>query len=138
MIQIDLSDPRGSIRRVDVMIGKIAHFKQVDIGQELSAWQTEDMHRRRAFTMRKRRAGQASTIIRPHSLYEMVGERGGAKRGRGGSFQRRVAGKLRRLATNVMQRIYRRWSTRPILRVELYETLETRMLDLMNKKLRWK
>jgi hypothetical protein len=73
-------DTKAIERRLEGMIQKIDHFKRLDVGAELSHWQTEDMHRHRPFTMRSRRAGRAATIIRPHSLYEMKGRRRFARR----------------------------------------------------------
>jgi hypothetical protein len=105
-------------RRLDDMLHKIGHFKRVDIGQELSAWQTEDMHRHRPFTMRNRRAGIARTIIRPHSRYEM-------------GLRRRIARRMIRKG-----RYLPRYSNRPILRDVLLEKLQSR-LSILSEKLNW-
>jgi hypothetical protein len=107
------------------MLKKIDHFKAVDIGAEMSAWQTEDMHRHRPFTMRSRRAGRATTKIRPHSLYEMKHSR---------SAQRRFLRRARKLPYVAD---YRHWSTRPILRDELEQRLVDRMTTLLNEKITW-
>jgi hypothetical protein len=107
-------------KRLTDMLRKVRHFKAVDIGQELSAWQTEDMHRQRPYTKRNRRRGVASTVIRPHSRYEM-GQR------------RRV---MRRLVRK--GRYVPRWSSRPILRGVLLERLQNRLDILIANKLTWK
>jgi hypothetical protein len=114
------------------MADKIDHMKRVDLGAELSAWQIEDMHRNRPFTMRSRRAGRATTVVRPHSLYEM---RASARYQRG--MARRVARGTRK-SMYWFQHWQARFSSRPILRTELFERLYTRMTDLLATKLRWK
>jgi hypothetical protein len=106
--------------RLNDMLHKLGHFKRVDIGQEMSAWQTEDMHRKRPYTKRNRRAGSASTTVRPHSRYEM-------------GHRRRVARRLIRKG-----RYLPRWSTRPILRDVLLERLQNRLDILVADKLTWK
>jgi hypothetical protein len=110
----------GPEKRLDDMLRKVRHFKAVDIGQELSAWQTEDMHRKRPYTKRNRRRGVASTVIRPHSRFEM-------------GHRRRVARRLIRKG-----RYLPRWSSRPILRDVLLERLQNRLDILVANKLTWK
>jgi hypothetical protein len=107
-------------KRITNMLRKVRHFKAVDIGQEMSAWQTEDMHRQRPYTKRNRRRGVASTLIRPHSRYEM-------------GHRRRAARRLIRKGRYVP-----RWSTRPILRDVLLERLQNRLDILVEAKLTWK
>jgi hypothetical protein len=107
-------------RRITDMLRKVRHFKAVDIGQEMSAWQTEDMHRKRPYTKRNRRRGVASTVIRPHSRYEM-------------GHRRRVARRLIRKGRYVP-----RYSSRPILRDALLERLQSRLDILIANKLTWK
>jgi hypothetical protein len=126
-LKIETPDFQGQIAG---MIRKIGHFKTVDIGQQLSDWQSEDMHRHRPFTMRKR--GVASTTIRPHSLWEMTGEHGGFVRKQGRRLQSRATRRLR----SVKRRV-RRFSTRPILRAELYQELVERMNRALREKLTW-
>ncbi|MET0722630.1 MAG: hypothetical protein ABWY64_17615 [Tardiphaga sp.] len=108
-------DTKAIERRLEGMIQKIDHFKRVDVGAELSHWQTEDMHRHRPFTMRSRRAGRAATIIRPHSLYEMKGRRRFARR------------------TGSQGRYVPRWSTRgpDLARLRLENELVDRMTMLL-------
>jgi hypothetical protein len=56
-------------KRLQAMRNKIVYLKRVGIGQEMSEWQVEDLHRNRPFTMRSRARGMATTVVRPHSLY---------------------------------------------------------------------
>jgi hypothetical protein len=107
-------------KRLGAIIGRIRHFKQVDIGQVLSAWQTEEMHRKRPFTMRARRVGRASTIIRPHSLFEMKHSRRATRRA------------IRRHKPPPA-----RWSTRPILRDQLLSELQSRLEEALQEKIHW-
>jgi hypothetical protein len=118
-------DTEALVKRIDAMRHKIEHFKAVDIGAELSAWQTDDMHRHRPFTMRSRRAGRAATKIRPHSLFEMK---------RSLAAQRRFMRHARH--GQIIPEPYRHWSTRPVLRVELFERLCERY-DVLREKIRW-
>jgi hypothetical protein len=136
IITVDVSGPLATITG---MLEKVNHFKRVDIGAELSAWQTEDMHRHRPFTMRSRAKGRATTVVRPHSLFEVqrsIRARSGASR-------------LAKLQAKPRKRAYRgqllefssyrgRYSTRPILREELLQGLTARMNTALHEKLVWK
>lgn len=129
MIEISI-DTKPASDRIGAMIGKINHFKRVDVGQGLSAWQTDDLHRHRPFTMRSRARGRAATVIRPHSLYEV--ERSRKTRGR---VVRRFAKKVHiKLA---LARQYLTYSSRPILRAEMYSVLQNRMTRLLAEKITW-
>jgi hypothetical protein len=119
-------DTTGPLATIGGMLRKLDHFKRVDIGAELSAWQTEDMHRNRPFTIRNRSKGTAATKIRPHSRYEVQRSR---------MAQRRIARRSKRAGYVPEQR---RWSTRPILREELYNRLIERMSRVFSDKLKWK
>ena len=130
MFEINL-DTTAFNKRMNEMLAKINHFKRVDIGQELSDWQTEDLHRHRPFTMRSRAKGRATTKIRPHSLYEMK---------QSVRYQRKEA----RLVSRGTRRSFyhlAHWqvktSTRPILRKAEEDVLVQRMNDLMRDKLVW-
>jgi hypothetical protein len=127
MIEVSL-DASGPAATIAGMLRRIDHFKRVDIGQGLSEWQTDDMHRNRPFTMRNRKAGRATTLIRPHSRYEVNRSR---------AAQRRLTRRAKRPSYTGPTQI-RHWSTRPILRSELYESLITRMTDLFGRLLVWK
>lgn len=133
-ISVDTSGPHAA---VDGMLKKLQHFRRVDIGMEMSDWQVQDMHRRRPFTMRSRAKGRATTVIRPHSLFE-VEERTKVTKG----YERAVRRLLRQLAGSKrkVRRIPKpihRTSTRPYLRAELLERLKARMQRLLREKLKW-
>ena len=106
----------GIQRRLRKMVRTLAHYGSIDLGQELSAWQVDDMHRHRPFTKRTRR--KAATVIRPHSKYEV---------------ERSVQAQARaRRRHQVVAR-----STRPILRDELLQKLQQRMEALAAEKIHW-
>ena len=112
-----ISDRLAAVeRRLDGMVKKITHLKRVDVPAELSAWETEDLHRHRPH-MKRRRAG-AMTLVRAHSWWEVKG-------------RRRFARKLIRKGQDVS-----RWSTRPVLRQALFEKLRERVRGLAGK-LKW-
>jgi hypothetical protein len=108
-------------KRLTDMQEKLRELGQVQLGQELKDWQSEDMHRKRPRTRIWARGKRASTIIRPHSIAEMKHSRKAAARA-----TRRKSGWGPRQHT----------STRPILRPVLYERLETRMRELL-EKIKW-
>jgi hypothetical protein len=117
------------------MLQSIDHLKRVDLGRELSDWQTEDLGRNKPFTMRYRRAGKAQTVIRPHSLFEVK---------RSAAYQRRGARKLIRLtkrpsrkAAAAFRLIQQRTSMRAILRAEMLERLVERLGEMVKEKLTW-
>jgi hypothetical protein len=124
------------------MHDKIAHLKRVDIGAELSAWQVEDMHRQRPFTMRSRAKGIASTKIRPHSLYEMLRSEGAALSTKEQRSAMRAVRKHFKYPVKrrrkMVYREHRHWSERPILRAELLSILMDRVANLVREKLNWK
>jgi hypothetical protein len=123
-VEIDTSGPLGALND---MLGQLQHFGRVTIGQELSSWQVDDMHRHRPFTERNRGKKSASTLVRPHSRYEVNRSR---------MAQRRVARRARK--KNALEPApVLRWSTRPILRAELLASLQTR-LDEARGKLKWR
>ena len=100
-------DTSKVVRRFTEMEERLRKLTR-EVGKELSAWQTEDMHRKRARTRVSLKGKQASTIIRPHSVYEMKRSKQAAQHGRGRTHT----------------------STRPILRAELYVKLAERMREL--------
>ena len=140
-IQIAI-DTQALLDKVNGMLHKIDHFKRVDIGAELSAFQIENMHRHRPFTMRSRAKGTATTIVRPHSLYEMVRSEGVAltpvqiRRVRKG-LSKHLQHPLQRTIKAMHLRQHRHWSTRPILRVEMLDLLHQRMIRLFGEKINW-
>lgn len=116
---------------MDQMAHRIDDLKRTGIGQELSDWQVEDMHRQAPFTMRSRAKGTAATKIRPHSLYEME---------RSAQYQRGMRRVIRRHGKHFWERLGA-WepltSTRPILRDELSERLVERVTGKVFARLRW-
>jgi hypothetical protein len=110
------------VKRIDKMLARIDHVKRVEIGVILSKWQVEDMDRKKPFTRRSRAKGQALTVIRPHSLFEMK---------RSTRFQRRlVRMSKRKRKPYIAPQARLHTSTRPILREELFDKLATRMQEL--------
>jgi hypothetical protein len=143
MFKIEI-DTKALVERLDHTRNRIIHFKRVDLGAELSAWQTEELNRHRPFTMRWRAQGRAQTKIRPHSLYEMMESEGEALTDK----QRRRAMKglrthLRHPITRKQRarllhpREHRRWSMRPILRQEMERRLIERMRQAAEEKIHW-
>jgi hypothetical protein len=130
MIEVKI-DTDAVAKKIEAMRHKVDHFKRVDIGAELSAWQTEDLHRHRPFTMRNRREGRATTKLRPHSVYEMK---------RSALYQRHMARRVVRGGRRAM-RVFTHWesltSTRAILRAEMETRLVDRMRQLLREKIRW-
>src|SRR5262249_38658868 len=141
------STPRVQSRRLNIMCEKIDHFKRYDLGSEMSDWQTEDLHRGRPFTMRWRRQGRVQTVVRPHSLYEMMRSEGVRLEPKEYRHMRHALSKAisyhrsgrhtgeklrwRRLPT---LREHRHWSNRPILRPEMWYRLIDRMNNLLFEK----
>jgi hypothetical protein len=132
------------LARLNSMLDQINYVKRTGIGSELSKWQTEDMHRDRPFTMKSRAAGRATTIVRPHSLYEMTRSETASRQFLRASIRyqkflasgkrvRKRKPKYVRIATSG----YRKWSTRPILRQTLVAKLKDRLDALVSSKLRW-
>src|SRR3954469_3217442 len=130
-------DTAGALQAISGMIRRIDHFRRVGIGAELSAWQVEDMHRHRPFTMRSRAQGRAATVVRPHSRYEVMRSR---------QTQRKVQRVLKAMAKprarpyrgkGMLYLAYRRTSARAILRDELLAQLAARMREAMHRLLMW-
>jgi hypothetical protein len=124
-------DASGPLATITAMLHQIDHFGRVGIGTEMSDWQVEDMHRHRPFTMRNRSQKKASTMVRPHSRYEVNRSR---------MAQRRIARRARRKSgpLAVAAQPQARTSTRPILRAELLVGFTKRMTEAMHEKLQWK
>lgn len=128
-MSVDISIDMSAVsKRIGEMIGRIDHFKRVDIGNGLSDFQTQDMHRNKPFTMRSRAKGRAVTKIRPHSLFEMQRSR---------KTQRRMVRYLKSKRRRRPPRFYVQTSTRPILRREMLDRLGARMHQLFLDKIHW-
>jgi len=140
MFKIEV-DTTALVKRITDARNRIVHFKRVDLGAELSAWQVEELHRHRPFTMRWRAQGRAQTKIRPHSLYEMMKSEGFALGPKEMRRARRALSKhlqhpLPR-ARKLKLREHRHWSTRPILRQEMERRLIQRMRECAEEKIHW-
>jgi hypothetical protein len=127
VLSVDASGPLGALNG---MLRKIDHFGRVGIGQELSNWQVDDMHRGRPFTLRNRSRKTAKTSVRPHSRYEVNRSR---------KAQRRIVRRLRRKGGLLSLPVQPKqpWSTRPILRAELLARLHERMGEALRRELQW-
>lgn len=101
---------------LDSMASQLAGFPQ-EMADELTSWQTEDMRRKYPNTVL--RGNEATTFIWPTSRLS----------------QRKIRTGAARLSTRRAVRIK---STRPILRAELFEKLDERMVRLMGKCLQWR
>jgi hypothetical protein len=131
-MSLDISvDTAALSKRMAEMLGKIDHFKRVDLGTGLSDFQTQDMHRNRPFTMRSRARGVAVTKVRPHSLYEMEHSAMATKR-----IQRYLRSTSKRRRKKA-PRFSAHTSTRPILRPQLLSVLQERMTALLAEKITW-
>jgi hypothetical protein len=119
MIEMQVTGAQQLYDRVRQMYRRIQHFKAIDIGQTMSQWQTQDLHRNRPFTMRWKRKGVAQTKVRPHSLYEVKASLANER------YLRR-----HRLPP-------RKWSTRPILRATMMEALVNRLQETMKRCIHW-
>jgi|SRR5580765_4818354 hypothetical protein len=137
-------DNKSLTETLNRMIGKLNHFRRVDLGAGLSEFQVDEMHRNRPFTMRSRAKGIAATKIRPHSLHEM--EQSAKARKRYVRARKRYeekwlpSGKKRRRRKPkyvVVAETYKRWSTRPILRTEMMARLTDLMSYLLKQKITW-
>jgi len=133
MLDINI-DTAAIEKRLADMRAKIVHFKRVDIGAEMSEWQTEDLHRNRPFTMRSRARGAAKTKIRPHSLHEMMAS--ARAQGRVRRYLKSLS-RPRKRPRRTTPEIFLHWSTRPILRQELEVRLMQRYRVLLKEKLKW-
>jgi hypothetical protein len=127
VVSLDVSGP---VAMLGAMLREINHFGRVGIGQELSAWQVDDMHRGRPFTLRNRSQKTARTLVRPHSRYEVNRSR---------KTQRAIVRRVRRKGEllTLPTQPKRPWSTRPILRQTLIDRLHERMSYAMRDKIRW-
>ena len=133
-VEVDVSEVEKLIGR---MLTAIDHFKRVGVGLLLSIWQTGDLHRHRPFTMRSRARGMATTVLRPHSLFEV--QRSLAARRRQARLLKLLA-KPRKRAYHgklLSSQNYRTWSQRPILRAEMLTQLQKEFHDKAEQQLHW-
>jgi len=129
-IQFQNADEAAS--RFGKMIDRIGYFAGVEMPREMSAWQTQDMHRKRPATKRgpwAHHQKSASTIIRPHSRYEVE---------RSKAYQAGLLRRLRRARRVIRTHIELRRSTRPILRESLYQQFIERLSAAFYETITWK
>jgi len=113
--------------RFTKMLERVDHLRRVEVGQLLSDWQTQDLHRNRPFTMRSRAKGKATTKVRPHALKQLK---------RSMRFGRRELRRAKRRASYIIPRQWLHTSTRPILRELMMDTLKERARQLL-QTVRW-
>jgi hypothetical protein len=121
-----------TVARIGKMMGHISYFANVEMRQEFNAWQTQDMHRKKASTKGskwRRHQKSVTTIIRPHSFYETT---------RSQAYQSKLKRRLRRRKKPLNEFIRLRTSTRPILRQSIYDLLPPRMEAALNETITWK
>jgi hypothetical protein len=116
-VEIDQQDMGDINQKLLGMVRTIDQFGRRDLGNVLSAWQTQDLHRKKPHTKRSRR--KAYTIIRPHSYWEMQKSKRFLKRA------------VRR------HRLVQRPSERPILRAGLWEQFVTEMTTRFHDVIKW-
>lgn len=109
---------------LDSMTTQLAGFPQ-EMANELTNWQAEDMRRKYPNTVL--RGSEATTIIWPTSRLPQKKIRPGAAR----LAMRRAARAVSGMRTRIRSR-------RPILREELFEKLDERMVRLMGECLQWR
>lgn len=102
------------------------------IDQEFFNWQAEEVHRAHPSVHRRGKRTMWS-LFRPHSLREM--QRAGKQIRRAERFKAYVAKHPR--SRRRPPRVYRRTSTRPILRAELLDALQLRIANLI-ARVQWR
>ena len=106
-------DISAVVQRFSDMHDKLHELGAHGLGDEFYNWQAEDMHRKNP-TARKGRGKRYSTIIRPHSYYEVL-------------RSRHYQGALGR-----HHKPHTLTSTRPILRASLLSKLQERLAALLD------
>jgi hypothetical protein len=130
--EINLPNVDEFVMRIGKMMGQINYFANVEMRQEFNAWQTQDLHRKKASTKGskwRRHQKRVTTIIRPHSFYETT---------RSQAYQSKLKRRLRRRKKPLNEFIRLRTSTRPILRQSIYDLLPPRMEDALRETIVWK
>jgi hypothetical protein len=120
--------------RFTKMIESISHFANVDMRGEFRGWQRESMHRKWPSTrMSKwsRHKRSATSIIRPHSKFEMA--RSAAYQA--GLSRQRV--KQRRKKFRAQTIGHPKTSTRPILRQSIEREFMDRLSSAFFEKIKW-
>jgi hypothetical protein len=125
MMHIDVQGLDALHARLTAMTTKLDHFNKVEMRQTMSTWQTDDLHRQHPFT--KHTHNRVQTTVRPHSRRELLGKR---------KYLRKVLHQKLPRVRRRSHRIYRRTSTRPILRAELWQSLVERMTAALGE-IKW-
>jgi hypothetical protein len=120
------------VNRIGSMVGRITVYGKKEMPAAFSAWQTQDMHRKRAqmkSTKWRRHQKRVQTTVRPHSRYETEKSQ---------AYQKRLLRRLRRVKRRVItERIRLRFSNRPILREQLYREFIERMSRSFFDTIKW-
>jgi hypothetical protein len=128
-------DTSGPVNRIGGMIRAITIFGSRGIRREMDGWQTDDMHREKAWSKkipwRAHRAG-AWTLIRPHSKHEV--ERSAAYQK---GARRRARAAARRKRPVIIAIAHPKTSTRPILRAVLIDKLGARLQEALGRAITW-
>jgi hypothetical protein len=128
-------DTEAAQARIGGMLRAITLFGSRGIRRELDGWQTEQMHRKNAWSKRvpwrAHRAG-AWTIIRPHSRREVARSKAYQQ-----GVRRKMRGAARRKKPIVIANRHPKTSMRPILRAELLDALQARLDAAMERQLSW-
>jgi hypothetical protein len=118
------------VARLEAMAKQVEAFGKTDMPQGLTDWQTEDMHRKYPETEIDATAApdvSATTMIYPRSR---TFDQTHPHRGRVVAVRKPVLSSMPRLLHSVMQH--------PILRPELFDKLYSRMVALLDDKIRWR
>ena len=133
MLKISL-DASKSHAAVDGMLKKLSHFRRVDIGQEMSEWQTEDMNRNSRLPCARAPRVERQPIIRPHSLFE-VQQRARPVKKYERAIRRLLRGKKAQAARNCRIQTPRRGH---ICARCFTSNCKRRMQRLLKEKLQWR
>jgi len=124
------------------MLEQVERFGQTDMPNELTVWQTDDMHRKRPNTTEPE-PNVAMTMIYQRGTRRSRTERPGID----AFYRTKIRKRRRRRKVKVAFKIARRGrrkqgksgpsAARPILRPVLYDELQQRMNKLLTDKLKW-
>lgn len=127
MLRFQVGGLEPFVKKLDEMQKSLDDLQQ-SVPAELTAWQAEDLHRKRPFTKtrKRRRSLRASTVVRPRSKKSQIyrATRRAAIRAAARAMHRRSG--LHRLKRNT-----------PILRPALFAMLHERMSALL-AAINWK
>jgi len=117
-------------QRVEAMVERVGTFGHEEMPQGLTDWQVQDMHRRYPETEATKVTDEeynASTMVYPRSrTYEQTHPH----RAHPVAKRKPVLSSMPKLITSGLRH--------PILRPELFDKLHSRMLALLNEKIKWR